>query len=135
MSITPGFRLEYINTNADGYYKQILLDAAFNVISDKTINEIRTNKRFFMLSGLGVSYKHNSFLEMYLNISENYRSVTFADISTINPAYAINPNIKDESGFTFDLGTRGNFKKIINFDFSAFLLNYCLLYTSPSPRD
>lgn len=124
LSITPGFRLEYINTNADGYYKQILLDAAFNVISDKTINEIRTNKRFFMLSGLGVSYKHNSFLELYLNISENYRSVTFADISTINPAYAINPNIKDESGFTFDLGTRGNFKKIINFDFSAFLLNY-----------
>lgn len=124
LSIIPGFRLEYINTKSEGSYKEILLDAAFNVLSDKTINEGRTNERFFVLSGFGMSYKYNSSLELYLNISQNYRSVTFADISTINPAYAINPDIKDESGFTFDLGTRGNLKKFINYDISGFLLNY-----------
>ena len=32
----------------------------------------------------------------------------FADISTVNPAYAIDPEISDEEGYTIDLGLRGN---------------------------
>ena len=74
--------------------------------------------------GLGFSYKANRNLELYSNFSENYRSVTFADISTINPAYAINPNIDDERGYTFDIGFRGNYKKKISYDANVFLLNY-----------
>ena len=61
---------------------------------------------------------------MYSNISENYRSVTFADISTINPAYAVNPEIDDEKGYTFDLGFRGNFKRKVSYDANIFLLLY-----------
>ena len=123
-SITPGFRFEYINTKSIGSYRQILLDAAFNVISNESFDENRTNKRIFLLSGIGFSYKYNSSIEIYLNTSQNYRSVTFSDMSTVNPAYAIDPNINDESGFTFDIGTRGNVKNFVNYDISGFVINY-----------
>ena len=61
---------------------------------------------------------------MYSNVSQNYRSVTFADISTINPAYAVNPDINDEKGYTFDLGFRGNVKRKVSYDTNVFLLLY-----------
>ena len=41
-----------------------------------------------------------------------------------NPAYAINPNIDDEKGFTADMGFRGNFQNKISFDTSVFTLSY-----------
>jgi Fe(3+) dicitrate transport protein len=110
LSITPGFRFENINTSLDGYYRKINLDAAGNTIYNERFDEEDTKKRKFLLLGLGLSYK-NKDLELYTNFSQNFRSVTFADISIINPAYAINPNIDDEKGFTFDLGFRGNYRK------------------------
>ena len=123
LSITPGFRFENINTSLDGYYRKINLDAAGNTIYNERFDESDTKKRRFLLIGLGLSYKKRG-LELYTNISQNFRSVTFADISIINPAYAINPNIDDEKGFTFDIGFRGNYKKMISFDSSIFALIY-----------
>ncbi len=123
LSITPGFRFENINTSLDGYYKKINLDAAGNTIYNERFDEEDTKKRKFLLLGLGLSYKKRG-LELYTNISQNFRSVTFADISISNPAYAINPNIDDEKGFTFDIGFRGNYKKMISFDSSIFALIY-----------
>ena len=124
LSITPGIRLEYIDTNADGSYERILQDAALNVIQHDTIYESKKNERLFLLSGVGVSYEISSEVDLYSNFSQNYRSVTFADISTVNPAYAIDPNIQDESGFTFDFGVRGNIKNILSYDLSTFFLSY-----------
>ena len=123
LSITPGFRFENINTSLDGYYRKINLDAAGNTIYNERFDESDTKKRKFLLLGLGLSYKKRG-LELYTNISQNFRSVTFADISIMNPAYAINPNIDDEKGFTFDIGFRGNYKKMISFDSSIFALIY-----------
>ena len=123
LSITPGFRFENINTSLDGYYRKINLDAAGNTIYNERFDEEDTKKRKFLLLGLGLSYKKRG-LELYTNISQNFRSVTFADISISNPAYAINPNIDDEKGFTFDIGFRGNYKKMISFDSSIFALIY-----------
>jgi Fe(3+) dicitrate transport protein len=66
----------------------------------------------------------NKSLEFYANFSQNYRSVTFTDISIINPAFSINPNITDEKGNTFDLGIRGKIKKILSFDLNLFNISY-----------
>ena len=123
VSITPGFRFENINTSLDGYYRKINLDAAGNTIYNEVFNEKDTKRRSFILLGLGLSYKTNNS-EFYTNFSQNFRSVTFADISIINPAYAINPDIDDEKGFTFDFGVRGNYKKMISYDTSIFALLY-----------
>ena len=123
-SITPGARYEFIKTATDGAYKKINTDAAGNVILNLSIDSAESRKRSFTLFGLGFSYKRSEKIEYYANISQNYRSVTFADISIINPAFSINPNITDERGFTADFGLRGNIDKIVSFDLSFFNLSY-----------
>ena len=124
LSITPGFRIEYIKTESNGYYKQINTDGAGNVILNETILDSEIRKRTFILLGIGISYKPLTNTEIYGNISQNYRSVTFADISISNPAFSINPNIDDEKGFTADIGLRGNYKSKISYDIGAFGLVY-----------
>jgi Fe(3+) dicitrate transport protein len=48
----------------------------------------------------------------------------FMNISIINPAFSINPNITDEKGYTIDLGIRGRIKKVMSFDLNFFHLSY-----------
>ena len=124
MSVTPGLRYENILTATEGNYQRINSDAAGNVILNETLNSIESRRRSFVLLGLGLSYKASHPLEYYSNISQNYRSVTFADISIINPAFSINPNITDEKGYTIDLGVRGKIKKMMSFDLNFFHLSY-----------
>lgn len=124
LSITPGFRLEYIKTESDGFYKKINTDGAGNVILNETIYDDEVKERTFVLLGIGGSYKPTEHLEIYGNISQNYRSVTFTDISISNPAFTINPDIDDESGFTTDLGLRGSYNKLISYDIGLFSLFY-----------
>lgn len=123
-SITPGFRLEYINTKRDEIIKDIVTDAAGNVINDNLRDEQETNERTFVLLGVGASYKLNKTTEFYGNVSQNYRSVTFSDISTANPAFEISPDITDENGFTVDAGFRGNYKNYFSYDANVFGLFY-----------
>ncbi|TYB77248.1 TonB-dependent receptor [Bizionia myxarmorum] len=123
-SVTPGARFEYIKTQSDGYYKEVRTDGAGNPIFDETVYEDASFDRSFVLLGIGLSYKANSSFEMYGNISQNYRSVTFSDISIINPAFSIDPNITDEDGFTSDLGIRGNFNGLVSYDANVFGLFY-----------
>ena len=124
ISLTPGIRYENIRTESDGYYSQINFDNAGNVIYDNTVFENKIRNRSFLLFGLGSSYKPSKYIEMYANASQNYRSVTFSDISIFNPAFVIDPNISDEKGYTVDLGIRGNNKKLISYDISLFHLFY-----------
>lgn len=123
-SITPGFRFEIIKTQAKGYYRKINTDLAGNVIFDQTITEDNVKDRNFILLGVGLSYKPKNQLELYGNISQNYRSVTFNDIRTANPSYEIDANISDEKGFTSDIGIRGQLGNQLTFDANIFGLYY-----------
>ena len=123
-SITPGFRFEYIKTESDGFFTDLNFDGAGNVIFEETVEENRVFERNFILFGLGLSYKSTAELEVYANISQNYRSVTFNDINIVNPAFSVNPNITDEEGFTADLGFRGTINNTISYDVGAFALFY-----------
>ena len=124
LSATPGVRYELIDTRSEGYFRKINFDAAGNVIQDQNIYENQNNKRGFFLLGLGVNYKWNESVEIYINTSQNYRSVTFADISIFNPAYSIDPNIKDENGITSDIGIRGMVENYLSYDANLFYLDY-----------
>lgn len=124
LSLTPGIRWEYINTASEGTYTQVRYDNAGNEIFRDQLSDNRMLSRSFLLLGIGLSYDYDSGNEFYANISENYRSVTFNDIRTVNPTFLIDPDIRDESGFTADLGYRGQWKEVLSFDLSAFALNY-----------
>jgi Fe(3+) dicitrate transport protein len=124
LKVTPGARFEYIKTNADGFFKQINFDNAGNPILNETIEEDRNFERNFLLLGVGISYDATKSIEFYGNVSQNYRSVTFDDIRIVNPSIVIDENIKDENGYTFDLGARGSFKRLLKYDMGVFLLRY-----------
>lgn len=123
-SVTPGFRFEYINTESEGEYKNIFLDRAGNVLKSETLSDNRNFERAFVLLGVGSSYELSKDEEIYANISQNYRSVTFNDIRVVNPVFQVDPNITDEDGFTADLGLRGRLEEYVSFDVSAFALRY-----------
>ena len=123
-SITPGLRYENIITSTEGSYQKINTDAAGNIIFNQTLNSEESRQRSFILLGVGLSYKLSPLFEIYGNGSQNYRSVTFADISIINPAFAINPKITDEKGYTIDLGIRGKIDKIVSLDINLFHIAY-----------
>ena len=124
LSFTPGVRFEYIHTTADGFYGTITRDLAGNIINSTRTNEYRTNGRQFVLGGLGISYKPTAQLDIYGNMSQNYRSITFSDMRIANPSSVIDPNLQDEKGYSLDLGIRSTQTTLYNFDVSAFYLNY-----------
>lgn len=123
-SVTPGFRFEYIKTESEGEFKRINFDIAGNPILNEDVPDNRTFDRNFVLLGLGLSYKPSKALELYGNVSQNYRSVTFNDIRITNPSLTVDPNITDEQGFTADIGVRGRLGRVISYDIGGFFLSY-----------
>ncbi|MEP1034386.1 TonB-dependent receptor [Ekhidna sp.] len=123
-SITPGFRFEYIKTGSRGTYNREGIDLAGNVqpLGDTTDN--RMFNRSFLLFGIGASYEPSQNIEIYANLSQNYRSVTFSDIRVTNPTFIIDPEISDERGFTFDFGARGKWRDLISYDIGGYGILY-----------
>lgn len=124
INITPGIRYEYISTNANGYYNEIQRNLAGTIIYKNRVDETRNSDRQFILAGIGVSKKLNEFDELYLNISQNYRSINFNDMRVANPNFVVDPNLKDEKGYSVDIGLRGNREAKLYYDVTAFLIAY-----------
>jgi Fe(3+) dicitrate transport protein len=124
ISITPGFRFENIRTESDGIYNQVVYDNAQNPIANRQLSDNRSLNRSFLLFGIGASYIPSKNVELYANISQNYRSVTFNDIRVVSPTFIVDPDISDEDGYTADFGARGRWNDIVNYDLGAFGLLY-----------
>ena len=123
-SLTPGLRFEYINTNAEGTFRNVSYDLAQNPIFDTTFTENRSSSRSFVIGGIGVNYKFSDTLDIYANFTQNYRSINFSDMQIINKNFRIDPDLEDETGYNFDLGMRGIIAKKLNYDISGFMLLY-----------
>ncbi|GAB3802769.1 TonB-dependent receptor [Spirosoma humi] len=116
MSVTPGFRYEYINANSQGYS---YVDA-----TNQNLTAKQQNSRQFPLFGIGVNYAVNAQAELYVNVSQNYSPVNYSDILVRTPNFQVDPNLKDVTGFNADLGFRGNYKSWLTYDLSAYYLDY-----------
>ncbi len=123
-SVTPGARFEYINTHAEGYNVQVQKDLAGNEISRERTNENKTSVRKFVIAGLGVTYRPGKHTEIYSNISQNYKSISFNDFRFSGPSLLIDPALTDEKGYSFDMGVRSEQTVMFSYDVSAFFLNY-----------
>ncbi|MFT5891654.1 MAG: Fe(3+) dicitrate transport protein [Dokdonia sp.] len=124
LAITPGFRFEYIKTESEGSFKNIVLDLAGNPLLNEEVPDNRTFERDFVLLGTGITYRLQQEVELYGNISQNYRSVTFNDIRVVNPSFVIDEDITDEEGFTIDIGARGRIDNKLSYDVSLFGVRY-----------
>lgn len=114
LTVTPGFRLEYLRSTGKGYKE----DNGTKVIT----NENR--KRYMPLFGLGVEYKTSPNTNFYANISQSYRPIDYSQITGFGITSKIDPNLKDANGFNVDLGFRGTVKNYLNFDIGLFYLAY-----------
>jgi Fe(3+) dicitrate transport protein len=123
-SITPGIRWEYIQTQAKGYYYQRTLDGAGNIIAENKFEEEMGRPRNFVIAGIGTNYKIKNNLSLYANISQNYRAINFSDIRVVNPNFKVDPNIKDETGYTADMGIKAKKENRYNLEVTAFLVKY-----------
>ena len=139
LSVIPGVRFEYIDTRADGYYRNIVRDLAGNILTDQRIEETRKSTRSFAFFGVGLSFKQSNALEVYSNFSQNYRAINFNDIRVNVGSLEVDPDIKDERGYNVELGIRGLMTEVVNFDISLFHLSYqdrigTVLKTAPNPQ-
>ncbi len=123
-TLTPGVRYEYISTASEGFFQQISYDGAGNVVGRLRKEEQRVRNRAFVFFGIGASYTPSESMELYANLSQNYRSITFSDLRIVNPNFVVDPNIQDERGYNADLGLRGNYKGLIYYDLTLFYLRY-----------
>jgi len=124
LSITPGIRIEYIKTESQGVFNQVVFDNAGNPIANELQNDNKILRRNFSLLGVGLSYKKSSALHLIVNVSQNYRSVTFSDIRVVSPTFIVDPNIRDERGFTADIGLKGRVEKYLSYDFTFYSVLY-----------
>ncbi len=115
LSITPGIRLEYINSGASG-----IIDRPTLGVSIAVPNQIRT----VILAGAGAEYKVSKSSNLYANFSQGFRPVTFAEFTPAATTDSIDSNLKDASGYNIDFGYRGTIKEFLTFDVGAFYLFY-----------
>jgi Fe(3+) dicitrate transport protein len=116
LSITPGFRLEYIQSTAKG----TVLDST----GTYKINVNESKPRFIPLAGIAFQYKTTLKTNIYANITQAYTPISYSFLYPmgLDVDAKIDPNLKDISGYNIDLGWRGDYKKLITFDASLFYM-------------
>jgi Fe(3+) dicitrate transport protein len=103
-SVTPGIRIETLTSSIEGKKEDASTSTEFAYEQKRT--------RHFTLFGIGVEYQLNS------------QSQIFGNLSPLGVISRVDPNMRDSKGYTADLGVRGTWKDILNYDLSAFYLAY-----------
>jgi Fe(3+) dicitrate transport protein len=124
--VTPGIRYEYIRTENSGYYLSENRHPLTNeVLVSRQITSSDVNPRSLALFGLGTTYKCFEDIEIYGNVSQNYRAINFSDVRVINDNLLVDSNLVDEHGWTADIGLRGKiFRNAVTIDASGFVMMY-----------
>ncbi len=124
LSFVPGIRMEYINTQSAGFYTNTIKINAFDDFIVETIEESSEANRFIFLYGLGISNKINKKYELYGNVTSNYRAINFTDIQVQTNIQVVDPDITDESGYSFDMGLRKRTNSIFFFETGLYYIIY-----------
>jgi Fe(3+) dicitrate transport protein len=123
--INLGARLEHISSSSDGFYKRYSIHPINNdTLQTTTVRDENEVVRTVPLFGFGSSYKVDKNSTAYVNVTQNYRAINFTDIRVNNPNVQVDTNIRDEYGFTAEMGVRGLVKDFMIYDVSAFYIFY-----------
>ncbi len=114
LSVTPGFRFEYLKNTGKGYKDED---------GDKIITK-ESRHRHIPLFGVGAEFKLSSNTNVYGNISQAYRPIDYSQLSAFGLTSVVDPHLKDASGYNADIGYRGTVKNYLNFDIGLFYLAY-----------
>jgi Fe(3+) dicitrate transport protein len=114
LTITPGIRLEQITSTAEGYIK----------LGESGWIEPTQRKRTQFLSGLGIEYKTGKKSSLYMNFSQNFRPVTFSELTPSATTDSIDQELKNATGYNADAGFRGSIGEVFRYDANVFYLHY-----------
>lgn len=115
LSVTPGFRYEYIQSTAHG------ITSGENLVTDSTSV---TRTWFIPLVGCAFQYKTSEFTNVYGNIVQAYEPTTYENLAPIGTIAHVDTNLQDVYGYNADLGWRGKLKQFINFDVDVFYMAF-----------
>jgi Fe(3+) dicitrate transport protein len=115
--IIPGIRYEWLEGAASGRN-------GFNSSGESINLQNITRSRSFVLSGIGSEYHLTTNTEFYVNFSQAYRPIQFANLQAPPTTDIVDTDLKDAKGYNIDLGYRGKVKNYIQFDISGFYLQY-----------
>ena len=115
--IIPGFRYEWLEGAASGINGYSATGAFINL-------QNITRSRSFILGGIGSEFHLSNTTELYANFSQAYRPIQFANLQVPPTTDLIDQDLKDASGYNFDLGYRGKLKNYLQFDVSGYYLQY-----------
>jgi Fe(3+) dicitrate transport protein len=121
LSVTPGFRAEYLLNQLSGRSNNFT----------NNIMEVQEKNRFILLGGISSNFqlysKQRMKWSLYANATQNYRPVMYSELLPSSTIEIVDQEMKDVTGFTSELGTKGVFmdrKGPITFDVNAFYLRY-----------
>lgn len=113
LMVTPGFRVENIRQTIDER-KNTVNNA--NRKEDNTVN--------VPLLGLGIAYHLNDQSQLYANVSEAYKPVTYQEsVPLSNSATAVSEDIDPSKIISYELGYRSQTEAFV-VDASAFFIRY-----------
>jgi Fe(3+) dicitrate transport protein len=111
LMITPGVRIENIKQTIDERKKPT-----------GTLRNRETTENVPLL-GLGLSYHLNDDSQLYGNISEAYKPLTWSDAIPSDSNQTVAGDIESAKTLSYELGYRGQ-TSLLNWDVSAFLIRY-----------
>lgn len=128
LNLTSGFRLEWIETSGRGSVHDVVTHPLTGeVLNEQTYDEDFTRERTVPLFGAGFTYgigKERRQAELYGNITQNYRSITFNDLKSYNENLQVDPELHDERGWTAELGLHSREARTFHYDVSVFFMRY-----------
>lgn len=127
LSITPGFRYEYLSSVFTGYYTN--WDSA--ALAQNTLGTVDSLQkrlggsftRNIPLAGIGLQFAASKNTNIYTNFTQAYDPVNYEDLYP-DIDLVVNPNLHDVHGYNSDLGIRGNIKNCVDFDIGGFYSFY-----------
>lgn len=113
--IVPGVRYEWLEGKATG--KDFINNASVNL-------QDVTRSRNFVLAAIGAEYHVTQGTEIYANYAQAYRPIQFANLQAPPTNSVIDQELKDAKGYNIDFGYRGKVRSFLQFDVSAYYLQY-----------
>jgi len=110
-SVTPGARYEYLYSTTRGH-------------EDTNTVRPRAKTRGYPLLGVGTQYDITPATQLYANITQAYRPITYDFLTPFASASRIDPRMRDASGYNADLGWRGEPVRGVRVDAGVFYLRY-----------
>ncbi len=127
LSLVPGVRYEFIRTESEGTLTTPVRINSFGDVIEQDSLIAQEKNRNILLVGLGISRKLGERYELYANATSNYRAINFTDIQIQTNTQLVDTLIKDESGYSFDIGIRKQ-------DFDPFFLELGLFFLQYNDR-